>query len=269
MKVKKMFLRTLVCVGMLGSLFIGGTVSAEENESVYIPDFNVRDALAGSFLNQLPTQSDLADLEMDSLYTIAGQDPLNANLSGFQHVANLKELVVMYGTSIMDYRPISAMTNLESLHFNLPGSEFPKHFADLDFVTNLKKLKSFSFEKNVLDLTPLDELPELTEVSIGYAYAAPTTSTVKHLISNTTRELVFANPVTFSSHFDGGELIVTDRDRYTENIEVSQDEKVIKVSEIPAGSESIVLMFKNSNYSEGCYADYIMEYEIPLVWYDM
>lgn len=273
MKFKKIVLGSLMVLGVIGSIGVGKQVHAENNPSakVYLSNDYFRETLTHhvesqlheTVENQLPSIDQLNRLEHVNIGDF--NDPVTASLTGLQHVKNAKSLGIHYGGQISDFRPLAGMTSLESLTFGLSINNQVDQFTKIDFMSDMKQLKHVYFEAAFTDLTPLNELDNLEGISLEYG---PEATAFNQLVSTESKEAVFANPVTYSKQFEGGELTVSCRDSEWTDIPVqaSTDGKIITVSDIPEGTESIVVVIKKSSGESSNYR-HELKYKLPLVWY--
>lgn len=273
MKFKKIVLGSLMVLGVIGSIGVSQQVRAENNPAaqVYLSNDYFRETMTNqvesqlqeTVENQLPSIDQLNRLE----YVDIGDfnDPITASLTGLQHAKNAKSLGIHYGGQITDFRPLAGMTSLENLIFGLSVNDQVDQFTKIDFMSNMKQLKQVYFEVAVADLTPLNELDNLEGITLEYG---PEATAFNQLVSIESKEVVFANPVTYSKQFEGGELTVSCRDGEWTDIPVqaSADGKIITVSDIPEGTEYITVSINKSNGELSNYR-HELKYKLPLVWY--
>jgi hypothetical protein len=102
-------------------------------------------------LNQISEFNNLTSLEINYMGKLSDLSDLN--------LLSLKELVIENSKKISDYSPIAQCVNLEKLYIHHSAS-----IESLDFISSLKKLKSFRFiGTNVSDgkLNPLFSVPDV------------------------------------------------------------------------------------------------------------
>ncbi|MBP1048120.1 hypothetical protein I6N96_17645 [Enterococcus sp. BWM-S5] len=269
MKVKKI-LGMLAVIGFLYNLTLSSDLTAfaeeQEEEKIYLSDYGFRGAVinqieqyGGIVKNELPTAGQMESLER--LELTGPEDPKSANISGLQYAVNVKQLHIFYASNVKDFRSLSDLTELEQFYYAIEGKDpGESEFTDIRFMSNMKKLKQLSFSKAVLDLSPLNDLEQLKMIRFENVDEV---ATVKHLVSRKTKELTFANPITYSKQFDDLELQIYSLSE-AEHILISEDEKVITVSEIAEEAESIMIHLGKTDNEE---ITHEIRYEIPLVWY--
>ncbi|MBL1225032.1 hypothetical protein [Enterococcus sp. BWR-S5] len=269
MKLKKWLGMGLVAVGVLGSLGFAAKADAEEvDERVYISNSSLRywinDSLSNNgenVENELPTVGQLNGLT--GTFDGSVGDSSSYSLEGIQHMKNVKNFGLVLGGNIIDFRPLSDLSTVENFHFGHAHGEPWGPVADISFVENWQNLQQFTFDKVVFDLSPLDNADNLT-----YAHFSGSLGTVgaKQAISKANRELVMANPVTYSKHF-GDDVLVDSYDNL--EIEVKNSGDLFIIKDIPENTESITILISNqtNDWEADKSYSHLATYKIPLVWY--
>lgn len=161
MKFEKLF---GLCLLLVCSFCWGvSEVSADESK-VYIPCSDLRESVIQYsqienneiIENELPTIKQIQNVEGEIFAGCFG------SLEGVQYAKNASKLNCS-GFGVMDFRPITGMTNLEEFYSYAAGiDELPDAILDIRPFGKLKKIKSLQFgAADIQDLTVLDELPNI------------------------------------------------------------------------------------------------------------
>lgn len=115
---------------------------------------------------RFPVKIGLKNLdEMKNLSNLKYLDLSFAKISDISVISNFPDLevLVLYQTSISNFKSIDTLTNLVQLDL---GHTFVK---DISFISNFPKLKKLEMEfTNIVDLSPLSNLQNLEYLNISY-----------------------------------------------------------------------------------------------------
>lgn len=270
MKVKKLLAMSLVAAAILGSLGFGAKANAEEiDERVYISNSTLRmwanDTLENNGIvveNGLPTVGQLGSLT-DRFDASVG-DSNSYSLDGIQYMTNVKRLGMVMGGNVIDFRPLAGLTSVEEFNFSHSHGEPWGPVVDIDFVANWQNVRHFLFDRVVLDLSPLNEVDELNYIGVMGGLG---TVGNKQAVSKESQELIMANPVTYSNHFENN--VTVSGNEYEMNIEVKNSGELFVIKDIPENAESITIVISNQtiDWDNDRYYTHNVVYRIPVVWY--
>ena len=126
--------------------------------TVYIPDNNLRDAIA-EILNKAPG-STITQADMESLRIIEADDQGITDLRGLQFATNL-ERIELRRNAISDLAPLAGLTQLNNI--KLRGNQI----TDVTPLENLIRVDWLGLEQNQIeDLAPLAKLTKLEGIGI-------------------------------------------------------------------------------------------------------
>ena len=156
-----------------------GDIPSYPDDAVYIPDPNLRAALARMLGQRVDAPITVSQMEQFSRFSrtghtkngvyVEGEDLTLFNkgikdLTGLEYAINLKELFVreqreeFRGNGISDLTPISGLTQLVNLNIGGIGN----HVSDLSPIANLTNIKHLHLGGNpITDLTPIANFTQL------------------------------------------------------------------------------------------------------------
>lgn len=261
----------LLTVGVVGGGLLFASNGSADEERAYIPDSSIRETLIGAIENSeeglvvengLPTVSQLE--QIDAYINIDG-DQIRS-LEGMENLKNVKELQAVQLTNVMDYRPLAGMTSLEWINLYQPSqNQEGINETSLSFVKDLKKLKEFHAAGcNTFDLTPFNELNNLTSISIsGDEYRTD----IPQIISKSEKTATIINPVKLSKQFDGVQFEVEAYDEQKQ-LTPSYKDGVITIPDIDLQSTAVTIRISAYKGTKAGEFTYGIKFSVPLHWKD-
>ncbi|MCA5011543.1 MULTISPECIES: hypothetical protein [unclassified Enterococcus] len=269
---KEYAIKTIKVMGIIFFAMITfgwGKSNIAEERKVYIPSDELRKSVVKSIeentgkkiTDELPT---IKEMEYaDSVY-LAGE-----SLEGVQYLTNVESAVyVPVNEGSIDMRPIGKMKNLKFLQYYwyMTEAKATHMVQDISYLSGLENLEGLDlYGYPVLDLTPLSNLKNLDRFDGDSYVTAPTA-----VVDRSTKQLVFENPMKYSTQFDQAEKstgyteLSNEDDTWNKKIDAKLENNLVTVEGIDERATQInvtlTAISSNRMYRHN------LQYTIPLVW---
>lgn len=241
----------------------------DDSDYVYIPDQSLRNMIESNLGLDYNSPSILKkDTKEINNLSISPWGNYS-NISGIQNFSNLKDVSIGGSVNITDYRPLSALVNLEALTVGPTDysiTQNPESIQNLNFIKPLKNLKRLTLALSVLDLTPLNELDNLTDIGINSSPSTykPELTLPTIMVDKSTHKAVLANPVKLSKQFTGATTQVA---LNSGNLKEYDKGAYYEVSDIPEDTEYLEFNYYAYGIHNNCSTNFAARYKVPLYWY--
>ncbi|MHC5228582.1 hypothetical protein ACYSNW_09920 [Enterococcus sp. LJL99] len=239
------------------------TLSEAAENNVFIPDPDIRRNILSALKpttikNELPTVGDMLLLNDElGLFSTYG------SLEGLQYAKNTEKLSVE-SSNVIDYRPISSLTNLKTYYSYSSMDQNTEKIIDLRVFSPLNKLESLNLGyANVTDLTPIENLKDLKYYySFGDELKLPTV-----YVSQETRKFIVKNPVKYSSQFTKRNIEASS-DK-SDELFVEEKNNALVIDNLDINTKEVRLILEGSSetftWQEGFLTT--QNFIIPVSWY--
>ena len=140
------------------ALFIGTNIVYAQDEVIWMPDPNLRQAIRKKL--KIADSTPLTIPDMQHLYDLVSINEGVTNLQGLEHAINLEFLHVA-PSQVSDLTPIGNLPNLRVLKLYQNG------LVDISALANLASLEVLHLENNqIVDISPLGHLKNLRELQL-------------------------------------------------------------------------------------------------------